>query len=229
MLQRVIGKEGAGRENSRKLRIEQVTLGKIFSRGWVRLLICCLLAALAVPVIETSMDAFPTWPQMWMGYWSGLSYSLAIGGILNLLAPVTWKLTPQLPPLRRWGVRTFVILLGTAAGCLLAGLVRLGLQGRSYPYWLAFRESFGLSVVLSLLITIVLSTYEQFKSQLHTNQLQLKEKEVEREKAMKLATGAGGEDAGADGRVTAIFFGFGARAAGAAGARDEDRARLSGD
>jgi two-component system sensor histidine kinase AlgZ len=167
-----------------------VRLKKLLSCGWVRLLICSLLAALAVPVLETGMDAFPTWPQLWMGYWSGLTYSLAIGGILNVLAPATWKRTLKFPPLQRWAMRTFLILLGTAAGCLLAGLARLALQGRSYPYWLAFRESFGLAMVLSLLITIVFSTYERFKSELHINQLQLKEKEVEREKAMKLATEA---------------------------------------
>jgi LytS/YehU family sensor histidine kinase len=72
----------------------------------------------------------------------------------------------------------------------MAGLPIRLILGPGYHYWNSFRASLQIALVLSVLITIFSVVYANFKSKLETTQLQLTEKEVEREKALKLATEA---------------------------------------
>jgi sensor histidine kinase YesM len=125
-----------------------------------------------------------------LAYLFGFIYSVCITGILSPSAHLVWNLTSRLPAFLSWTVRAAWVALGTAAGCLLAGLVRLALSGARSPYWTAFKESYGIAIVLSVFATSFVVVYDRFRAQLETTELQLKEKEVEREKALKLATEA---------------------------------------
>jgi LytS/YehU family sensor histidine kinase len=154
------------------------------------MIVCSLLAAVIGPIIEISFGPLPTWRETVISYVGGIFYSLAIGGILGPLAPSARERTAGMRVIPRWLIRAVLIAAGTAAGCLLAGFPMRMIIGPDYQYWVSFRGSYGIAVVLAALITAFFSTYERFRAKLQTSELQLKEKEVEREKALKLATEA---------------------------------------
>lgn len=83
-----------------------------------------------------------------------------------------------------------VVLLANFIGCGLAGLILQALIGARYEYWDDLRRSYGLSLVLSAIAVAFVSMYESQQSRLKTTAMQLKTKEVERERALKLATEA---------------------------------------
>ena len=162
----------------------------ITSTWWYRLLICSLIAAFAVPIIETAFHVRMTWPQTLSDYTAGIFYSLSIGGVLSPLAPLIWKRTIRTPAMLRWIVRAAFVAVGTGVGCLIAGIPLRALFGPGYHYWASFQSSYGIAIVFSVVATAFSSTYEGFKARLQTTELQLKEREMEREKAQKLAAEA---------------------------------------
>ncbi len=161
-----------------------------WSNSFVQFVTISILCALAVPVIDVALNHWPDWSQSLVGYLLGIVYAICIGSILNPLSPWVWKRSCRFPPLARWFARGSFIIFGTAAGCLLAGIPARLFFGPGYHYWAAFRASFQIALVLSILATVFMVIYGNFQSKLATSQLQLKEKEVEREKALKLATEA---------------------------------------
>jgi len=163
----------------------------ITSAGWwLRIFMVSLIFALIVPFINAGLNTWHNWAFNPNSYIIGIIYSFAIGITLNALAPVVWKRTYRTPFVMRWLARSGLIASGTALGCLVAGLPARALIGPEYHYWPSFRASYGIAIILSVLATVFSTSYDRFRSQLETTQLQLKEKEVEREKALKLATEA---------------------------------------
>jgi hypothetical protein len=155
-----------------------------------RLLIISPLAAFAVPIIDTALNNWPGRSFTLIGYVAGIFYAICIGSILSTGAPWIWKRTCHLHAILRWLIRAAFIASGTAVGCLMAGMpVRL-LYGPGYRYWPSFKASYGVAMVLSIFATAFSTVYDTFKAKLEISQLQLKQKEVEREKALKLATEA---------------------------------------
>jgi sensor histidine kinase YesM len=148
------------------------------------------VTALAVPVLNAAINHWPNWTQSLAGYLIGIVYAFCIGGILSPLSPGVWKRSCQFPAVPRWLARALFILFGTVTGCMLAGIPMIWFLGPRYQYWASFRDSLQIALVLSILATVFLVIYGNFKSKLEISQIQLKEKEVEREKALKLATEA---------------------------------------
>jgi hypothetical protein len=161
-----------------------------WSKTFVQFVIISVLCELAVPVIDAALNHWPDWSLSLKGYSLGLIYAICIGGILSPLSPWVWKRSCRFPAFLRWFSRVTFSVTGTAAGCLLAGIALRLIFGPGYHYWDSFKASFGLALVFTVLITASFAVYGSFKSKLETSQLQLKEKEVEREKALKLATEA---------------------------------------
>ena len=166
---------------------------QIKTKNWnwlIQFFVISLLAALAVPIINTALNAWSTWSQSVTGYLIGMDYAIFIGGILSPVTPLVWQRTCPFSPLWRWLARSVLIVAGTVMGCLLAGIpIRFAL-GPHYDYWSSFRATIQLSIVMSALITAFTAVYATFKAKLEISQIQLKEKEVEREKALKLAAEA---------------------------------------
>jgi sensor histidine kinase YesM len=161
-----------------------------FASRIVRFLVISILVAFVGPVLNVLINNPPTWSISLQDYFIGLIYAACIGSILSFLTPRVWMRTCHLPLLLSWLVRALFILVATTIGCLLAGLPVSLIIGPRYLYWASFRLSVQVAVVLSILISAAMTIYHNFKAKLETTQLQLKEKEVEREKALKLATEA---------------------------------------
>jgi sensor histidine kinase YesM len=117
-------------------------------------------------------------------------YSNLIGIPMCLILPAVWHRTSRLSPFSMSVIRAVIILLANFFGCLLAGLIMQAIVGPAYDYWLEFRSSFGISLVLSAIAVSFISTYQTQSSRLKDSAMQLKTKELERERALKLATEA---------------------------------------
>ena len=163
----------------------------IHRRKWLlQYAIICAAAALSVLVINSLTSRPLTLSEMLVDYLIGLDYSICIGGLLAISFSRAWVRTCSWSIFWKWLVRGAIVLLGTAIGCLMAGLPVQLFIGPKYNYWLSFRSSFSLALLLSVVCTAFITAYEIFKNKLQVTQLQLKEKEVERQKAEKLATEA---------------------------------------
>lgn len=146
--------------------------------------------AIAVPIFQSFFDAQATLPLLLRQYLYSVIYSNLIGLPLCLVLRPVWLRTSRLGFLYKMAARGGVVLLANFIGCGLAGLILQALIGARYEYWDDLRRSYGLSLVLSAIAVAFVSMYESQQSRLKTTAMQLKTKEVERERALKLATEA---------------------------------------
>ncbi len=156
----------------------------------LRFLIISGFSVLAVPFVDSALRNWPTHQQMLTGYAIGMVYAICVGGILNPLSPIVWERTCRMKPASRWALRALLIMAGTTIGCLIAGIPVRVVLGPTYNYWVSYWLSLQISLVLAVLVYASITVYSSIKSKLEVSRLQLKEKEVEREKALKLATEA---------------------------------------
>ena len=83
------------------------------------------------------------------------------------------------------------IALATTAGCLVAGLItiEIGLVPRN-QYWREFSNAVRLSTLLALAFGLSAFFYERLRGKLEAANVKLKQKELDEERALKLAAEA---------------------------------------
>jgi sensor histidine kinase YesM len=111
----------------------------------------------------------------------GTLFQLSMGGIW--IHSLTWK------PLAKWAFRVGMVLVLTTVGSLAATVV-LALIWRTNAFWRLFWDGYRFALLIAAGITAVVSIYEGLKYRLEATQLQLKQKELDRERAHNLATAA---------------------------------------
>jgi two-component system sensor histidine kinase AlgZ len=118
-------------------------------------------------------------------------YSFFIGCLAHGAMPYIWAWSMPKRPLVRRSVAAVALTVLASAGCLVAGgfFVALGTYPRS-QFWVFFRQSVSVSVLVSMIVGSFIITYESMKAQLQQTNLDLRTKELERERALKLATEA---------------------------------------
>jgi len=124
-----------------------------------------------------------------LGY--SMVYAHCIGGLNFASVPRLWGAVQSLNPWMRWPLRVAAIFGNTLLGSLLACLilVGLGLIPRE-EYWLEFWGSLKIATFISILAGVSIGVYETFQSRLEESSLQLRTKQLEHERALKLATAA---------------------------------------
>jgi sensor histidine kinase YesM len=114
-------------------------------------------------------------------------YSALIGPPSAIvLTLVAYRYSSRIP--RLIFVVDSVLLLCTAtAGTLVGGLL-LQLAGVVRPgeYWLEFRSSYPISIVITLMVGLGIKTFETLRSKLQAATLELRTRQVEQERAYKL-------------------------------------------
>jgi len=155
-----------------------------------RVLMLDAAIAVAVPLFQNFFDPTKTVVALIWQYLYSVIYANLIGIPLCLLLPAIWLRTADYPHHTKTALRGGVILVVNLFGCLTAGLVLRYLIGREYTYWSDFRRSFGIALVLSAVIVAFVSLYEVQQLRLKRSALELQTKELERERALKLATEA---------------------------------------
>src|SRR5258706_6646367 len=118
-------------------------------------------------------------------------YANCIGGLNFATIPSLWQAVRRYPAWQRWPLRILALLVNSVAGGLIACLllVAFGMIPRE-AYWQEFFGSMKIATFLTLLAGFSIATYETLHARLEETTLQLRTKELERERALKLATEA---------------------------------------
>lgn len=118
-------------------------------------------------------------------------YSNCIGSIAFLLIPRVWQQAECLATWMQWGFRVSAMLASCLVGCLIAGLIFVALGWQPLgAYWPEFFGSFKLAAFLTIVAGVSIGIYTTLRARLEETTLELRTKELERERALKLATEA---------------------------------------
>ena len=120
-----------------------------------------------------------------------LVYSHCIGGLCFATIPRLWCAVEGLRLWAQWLLRLGVILGNTVVGSMIACwiLIEFGLMQGEF-YWAEFWGSLKIAIFISILAGLIIGIYETLQGRLQETTLQLRTKELERERALKLATAA---------------------------------------
>jgi two-component system sensor histidine kinase AlgZ len=147
--------------------------------------------ALVAPILLFTMKTNTTWPELLQDFRFSWIYSNCIGGIAFFLIPRIWMGTCAHPQWFRWGARVMSMFGACVAGSLIAGLAFVALRWQPMnDYWPQFLGSLKLAALLTIGAGLAIGIYSTLRERLDETTLQLRTKELERERALKLATEA---------------------------------------
>jgi sensor histidine kinase YesM len=147
--------------------------------------------AIVPPILLFTMTPGITWIAVFQDFQFSWVYSNCIGGIAFWLIPMVWMGTCQAPPWLRWMARVGGMFGACVAGSLIAGLAFVALQWQPMSiYWPQFLGSLKFASFLTISAGLSVGIYSTLRERLDETTLQLRTKELERERALKLATEA---------------------------------------
>ena len=147
--------------------------------------------ALIQPVMLVAMVEGVTWRQFVTNFGFSFVYAQCIGSLAFATIPRIWIASCNASSLARWSARVAASFAVSFLGCLIAGLIFV-LLGWSplAAYWAQFTGSLKIATFLTVVTGSVISMFETMRARLEQTTLQLRTKELERERALKLATEA---------------------------------------
>jgi Histidine kinase/Histidine kinase-, DNA gyrase B-, and HSP90-like ATPase len=157
---------------------------------WLRFALTTCGAAVCVPLLEWCFEPKLTSGYLVSEYFFALAYALAIGGLLSGTMPIMWRRSSKWPAPVRWVTRIGTIVAGNGLGCAIGGLVPWAVYGSKFKYWPSYIWSFKIALIVSVVAVAFALTYERMRAKLHVSEMELKTKELERQRALKLATEA---------------------------------------
>ncbi|HEY6390332.1 MAG TPA: histidine kinase [Bryobacteraceae bacterium] len=161
-------------------------------RTLAKILIVNTAIALMPPLmlVVLSVDSVP-FQRVLLTFLYSLIYAHCIGGLNFATIPRLWQAVCDYPAWQRWTLRIMALFVNSVAGGLIACLilVAFGFISRDL-YWPEFFRSLKIAAFLSILAGLSIATYESLHGRLAETTLQLRTKELERERALKLATEA---------------------------------------
>jgi two-component system sensor histidine kinase AlgZ len=147
--------------------------------------------ALIPTILLFTMNPHVTWSELVDYFRFSWIYSNCIGGIAFLLVPQVWMATCDQPQWFRWTSRVATMFAACVAGALIAGLFFVALRWQPVnAYWPQFLGSLKFAALLTIGAGLTIGIYSTLRERLDETTLQLRTKELERERALKLATEA---------------------------------------
>jgi sensor histidine kinase YesM len=120
-----------------------------------------------------------------------LIYSHCIGTLAFIVIPRIWVASEKINIWARWSVRMVAMFAATIAGSLIACVIFVALRWMPPElYWTEFTQSLKMATFITVFAGTIFSMYESFHARLDETKLQLRTRELERERALKLATEA---------------------------------------
>jgi len=120
-----------------------------------------------------------------------LIYSHCIGTLAFIAIPRVWIASEKINVWARWIVRAAAMFAAAIAGSLTACLIFVALHWIPPGlYWTEFSGSLKMATFITVFAGTIISMYENFHARLDETKLQLRTRELERERALKLATEA---------------------------------------
>src|SRR5579859_2358093 len=144
--------------------------------------------ALIPPILLFALNPAITWARLLEDFRFSWIYANCIGGLAFFLVPKVWIRTCARPEWLRWSARVVAMLSACVLGSLVSGLtfVALGWQPWS-DYVPQFQGSLKLAALLTIGAGLTIGIYSSLRERLEETTLQLRTKELERERALKLA------------------------------------------
>src|ERR1700728_4284270 len=137
------------------------------------------------------MNMNTRWPDLLEDFRFSLIYSNCIGGVAFLLIPKIWQGSCEQQKWVRWIVRVAAMFGACVAGALIAGLLFVAIHWQPInAYWPQFLGSLKFAALLTISAGLAIGIYQTLRERLDETTLQLRTKELERERALKLATEA---------------------------------------
>jgi two-component system sensor histidine kinase AlgZ len=127
----------------------------------------------------------------WKTFAVSMLYAHTIGGLAHSLIPRTWPLLARFRTPWAWVLRVALMLGLAVGGTFLVCLIILAI-GWVDPenFWATYFIDLRIVTVLTLAVGTGLSLYESMRAELDETTLQLRTRELERERSLKLATEA---------------------------------------
>jgi two-component system, LytTR family, sensor histidine kinase AlgZ len=147
--------------------------------------------ALIPPFLLLAVLKNVTAARLLQSFGYSLIYAHCIGTLAFITVPRIWVASEKISLWARWTIRAGVMFAATTSGSLIACVVFMAL--RWIPpemYWTEFRGSLKMATFITVFASVVISMYENFHARLEETRLQLRTQELERERALKLATEA---------------------------------------
>ena len=164
------------------------------ARTWKSIRIAVLIdsvLALIPPILLFTLSPHVTWHRLFDEFRFSWIYANCIGGFAFLVMPNVWMATCNVPPWMRWAARVVAMFTACVAGSLVAGFAFVALRWQPISdYWPEFLGSLKLAAFLTIIAGITIGIYRTLRERLEDTTLQLRTKELERERALKLATEA---------------------------------------
>jgi two-component system sensor histidine kinase AlgZ len=161
-------------------------------RPLIKILLINTAIALMPPLllVVLSVDNL-SFHRLLLTFFYSLIYANCIGGLNFATIPRLWQAVQRYPAWQRWPLRILAMFVNSVAGGLLACLllVVFGLIPHEL-YWPEFFGSMKIATFLTMLAGFSIATYETMHWRLEETTLQLRTKELEQERALKLATEA---------------------------------------
>jgi len=158
-------------------------------RYWRRILVVNAVGALAAFGLLGGLVTHAPWSERWRQLVACVVYANCIGGVMALVMPSsilaryvcgTW--------VKRWIVRLLAISGAIAAGCIVAGVVLIAIGiSRPSEYWTYLSGSLWISFIVGTVATLAAIAYETLRGELDATALALRTKQLEEERARKLA------------------------------------------
>ncbi len=147
--------------------------------------------ALIPPILLFTMSPGVSWARLLDDFKFSLIYSNCIGGIAFFLITKVWIITCDRPAWFGWSARVAAMFGACVSGSLIAGLFFVALRWQPLSdYWPQFLGSLKFAAFLTIAAGLTIGIYSTLRERLDETTLQLRTKELERERALKLATEA---------------------------------------
>lgn len=145
----------------------------------------CLLAAAITMVMYGFARRF-VWAEALEFFGYSCLFSNAIGGLAFATMPRQWVVTQRFPVVWRWLARVAGMAAITAVGTLVAGGI-IALIHPGYDPLEEFWRTYRFSVVIAVTFGVALAGYHAMRYKLDAATLELRTRELERERALKQA------------------------------------------
>ena len=147
--------------------------------------------AFVQPVMLVAMVQGVTLRQFVINFGFSFVYAQCIGSLAFATIPRIWVASCNVHTAARWAVRVAASFAVSILGCMLAGLIFVMLGWSPLgAYWDQFSGSLKIATLLTIVTGSVISIFETMRARLEQTTLQLRTNELERERALKLATEA---------------------------------------
>jgi sensor histidine kinase YesM len=161
-------------------------------RQLVKILLLNTAFAFIPPILLVAMS----WEQvpirrLLITFGFSLVYAHCIGGLNFATVPQLWGAVQKFEPWLRGPLRVAAIFGNTVVGSLIACLILTAFRWMPRElFWPEFWGSLKIATFISILAGVGIGVYETFQGRLEESSLQLRTKQLEHERALKLATAA---------------------------------------